>query len=149
MRQYIVAVFLAALTISSAFGSDREEILIIFNHGSSESDGSDCYGWFNPRPKWLRKLGRQRINGRKIVVRTPCTGREKGTFAKDQCEGTVWVCQRAKKIIKEILAKNWFESIDMIADGLGVKVVSYESTHDHILAAEDIDSISYAFFRTL
>lgn len=41
--------------------------------------------------------------------------------------------------LKEILAKNWFESIDMIADGLGVKVASYEATHDYILAAQDIE----------
>jgi len=42
--------------------------------------------------------------------------------------------------LKEMLAKNWYESIDMIAAGLGVEVVSYEMTHDYILANQDIDT---------
>lgn len=42
--------------------------------------------------------------------------------------------------LKEMLAKNWYESIDMIAVGLGAEVVSYEMTHDYILANQDIDT---------
>ena len=41
--------------------------------------------------------------------------------------------------LKDILAKNWYESIDMIATGLGVRVERYEVNHDYILAGEDIE----------
>lgn len=42
--------------------------------------------------------------------------------------------------LKEMLAKNWYESIDMIAAGLGVEVATYEMIHDYILANQDIDT---------
>jgi hypothetical protein len=42
--------------------------------------------------------------------------------------------------LKEMLAKNWYESIDMIAAGLGTEVTSYEMTHDYILANQDIET---------
>jgi len=42
--------------------------------------------------------------------------------------------------LKEVLAKNWYESIDMIAVGLGTEVVSYEVMHDYILANQDIET---------
>jgi hypothetical protein len=42
--------------------------------------------------------------------------------------------------LKEMLAKNWYESIDMIAVGLGVEVVSYGMAHDYILANRDIET---------
>jgi hypothetical protein len=40
----------------------------------------------------------------------------------------------------EHLAKSWYEPIDMIAEGLGSEVVSYEGTNDFILANQDIES---------
>jgi 4-hydroxy-tetrahydrodipicolinate reductase len=42
--------------------------------------------------------------------------------------------------IKELLAKSWYEPIDMIAEGLGTRIVSYEAKHDFILAAEPIET---------
>jgi len=42
--------------------------------------------------------------------------------------------------LKEMLAKSWYEPIDMIAAGLGSEVVSYEAKHDFILANQDIDT---------
>jgi hypothetical protein len=42
--------------------------------------------------------------------------------------------------LKQILAKNWYESIDMIAVGLGTEVTSYQVKHDYILANQDIDT---------
>ena len=42
--------------------------------------------------------------------------------------------------LKEMLAKSWYEPIDMIAEGLGSKVVDYRAEHDYILAAQDIDT---------
>lgn len=42
--------------------------------------------------------------------------------------------------LKAMLAKSWYEPIDMIAAGLGTRVVRYEARHDFILAAEPIDT---------
>ncbi len=42
--------------------------------------------------------------------------------------------------LKAMLAKSWYEPIDMIADGLGTHVVSYAAKHDFILAAEPIET---------
>ena len=42
--------------------------------------------------------------------------------------------------IKEMLQKSWNEPIDMIAEGLGTKVVTYEAEHDFILAKEPIET---------
>jgi 4-hydroxy-tetrahydrodipicolinate reductase len=42
--------------------------------------------------------------------------------------------------LKPILARSWYEPIDMIAEGLGSEVVSYEAKHDYILAAEPIET---------
>ena len=42
--------------------------------------------------------------------------------------------------LKEMLARSWYEPIDMIAAGLGSEVVSYEAEHDYILANQDIDT---------
>ena len=42
--------------------------------------------------------------------------------------------------IKEALARSWNEPIDMIAEGLGSEVVSYEAHHDFILANQPIET---------
>jgi hypothetical protein len=42
--------------------------------------------------------------------------------------------------IKDALAKSWNEPIDMIAEGLGSEVVSYEAHHDFILANQPIET---------
>ena len=42
--------------------------------------------------------------------------------------------------LKQMLAKSWNEPIDMIAEGLGTRVVSYEAVHDFILANQDIET---------
>ena len=39
-----------------------------------------------------------------------------------------------------MLAKSWYEPIDMIAEGLGSEVVSYEAKHDFILANQPIET---------
>jgi hypothetical protein len=41
--------------------------------------------------------------------------------------------------LKEMLAKNWFESMDMIAAGLGTEMVSYQAEHNYLLANQDIE----------
>ncbi|MAE94487.1 MAG: hypothetical protein CL910_07510 [Deltaproteobacteria bacterium] len=48
--------------------------------------------------------------------------------------------QAERSPIKAMLAKSWNEPIDMIAEGLGSEVVSYEAKHDYILAAEPIET---------
>ena len=42
--------------------------------------------------------------------------------------------------LKEMLARSWYEPIDMIAEGLGSKVVSYRAEHDFILANQPIET---------
>ena len=42
--------------------------------------------------------------------------------------------------IVAMLAKSWYEPIDMIAAGLGCEVVEYEAKHDFILANQDIET---------
>jgi 4-hydroxy-tetrahydrodipicolinate reductase len=42
--------------------------------------------------------------------------------------------------LKAMLAKSWNEPIDMIAEGLGTEIVSYDAKHDFILAAEPIET---------
>ena len=42
--------------------------------------------------------------------------------------------------LKEMLARSWYEPIDMIAAGLGSEVVSYEAKHDFILANQPIET---------
>ena len=42
--------------------------------------------------------------------------------------------------LKDMLAKNWFESIDMVAEGLGTRVTSYDVQHNYILANQDIET---------
>jgi len=42
--------------------------------------------------------------------------------------------------IKEMLKAFWYEPIEMIAEGLGAEVVSYEARHDFILANQDIET---------
>jgi len=42
--------------------------------------------------------------------------------------------------LKAMLAKSWYEPIDMIAAGLGSEVVSYEAEHDFILANQPIET---------
>lgn len=39
-----------------------------------------------------------------------------------------------------MLAKSWYEPIDMIAAGLGSQVVEYEASHEFILANQDIET---------
>ncbi|MBW2361099.1 MAG: hypothetical protein JRG84_09380 [Deltaproteobacteria bacterium] len=46
--------------------------------------------------------------------------------------------QAERNPVKVMLAKSWNEPIDMIAEGLGTEVVSYEAEHDYILANQDI-----------
>lgn len=41
---------------------------------------------------------------------------------------------------KEYLAKSWYEPIDMVAEGLGSEVVSYEAEHNYILANQPIET---------
>jgi len=48
--------------------------------------------------------------------------------------------QALRNPVKEMLAKSWNEPIDMIAEGLGTEVISYEAKHDYILANQDIDT---------
>ncbi|MBW2291846.1 MAG: hypothetical protein JRG89_09810 [Deltaproteobacteria bacterium] len=48
--------------------------------------------------------------------------------------------QAERNPVKEMLAKSWNEPIDMIAEGLGTEVISYEAEHDYILANQDIDT---------
>ena len=40
----------------------------------------------------------------------------------------------------EMLARAWYQTIDMIAAGLGTEVVSYEAKNNHILANQDIEA---------
>ncbi len=42
--------------------------------------------------------------------------------------------------IKHMLKSFWYEPIEMIADGLGSEVTSYEAKHDFILANQDIET---------
>jgi hypothetical protein len=42
--------------------------------------------------------------------------------------------------LKEMLARSWYEPIDMIAAGLGTEVISYEAKHDFILANQPIET---------
>jgi hypothetical protein len=42
--------------------------------------------------------------------------------------------------IKNALARSWNEPIDMIAEGLGSEVISYEAHHDFILANQPIET---------
>ncbi len=42
--------------------------------------------------------------------------------------------------LKEMLARSWYEPIDMIAAGLGSEIVSYEAKHDFILANQPIET---------
>jgi hypothetical protein len=42
--------------------------------------------------------------------------------------------------LKAMLAKAWHEPIDMIAEGLGTRVESYDAKHGFILAAEPIET---------
>ncbi|HUV10521.1 MAG TPA: hypothetical protein VMX12_06050 [Acidimicrobiia bacterium] len=42
--------------------------------------------------------------------------------------------------LKKMLAGSWNEPIDMIAEGLGTRVVEYEAEHDFILANQDIET---------
>jgi hypothetical protein len=42
--------------------------------------------------------------------------------------------------LKAMLAKSWYEPIDMIAAGLGSEIIEYEAKHDYLLAAQDIET---------
>ena len=42
--------------------------------------------------------------------------------------------------IKDALARSWNEPIDMIAEGLGSEIISYEAKHDFILANQPIET---------
>jgi len=42
--------------------------------------------------------------------------------------------------IKDALARSWSEPIEMIAEGLGSEVVSYQAKHDYILANQPIET---------
>ena len=42
--------------------------------------------------------------------------------------------------LKEMLARSWYEPIDMIAEGLGSEVVAYEAKHDFLLANQPIET---------
>lgn len=48
--------------------------------------------------------------------------------------------QAASNPFTEILASSWYQAIDMIAEGLGSEVVSYDRTHDFILANQPIEA---------
>lgn len=113
---HLVSAFVAValmVTVGSdvAFAAKRDEILIIFNHGSSKSDGRDCYSSpYNRRPMWLNDIDNKMISGLKVTVITPCTGYESGRFPTRNGCGSIWVCQRAEKIvdkIKEAIAEGY------------------------------------------
>lgn len=100
----VSAIIAAALLVTAgpdvAFAAKRDEILIIFNHGSSKSDGRDCYSSpYNRKPKWLKDIDNKMINGLKVKVITPCTGYESGSFPTRNGCGSIWVCERAEKIV--------------------------------------------------
>ncbi len=40
----------------------------------------------------------------------------------------------------EMLARSWYQTIDMLAEGLGCEVISYEAKHDFILANQPIET---------
>ncbi len=40
----------------------------------------------------------------------------------------------------EMLARSWYQTIDMLAEGLGCEVISYEPKHDFILANQPIET---------
>lgn len=42
--------------------------------------------------------------------------------------------------VKEMLKAFWYEPIEMIAEGLGSEVISYEARHNYILANQDIET---------
>ncbi len=42
--------------------------------------------------------------------------------------------------LKAMLARSWYEPIDMIAEGLGSEIVSYEAKHAFILANQPIET---------
>jgi hypothetical protein len=48
--------------------------------------------------------------------------------------------QASNNPLKQMLARSWNEPIDMIAEGLGSEVVSYEAEHHYILANQDIET---------
>jgi len=48
--------------------------------------------------------------------------------------------QATRNPIVAMLAKSWNEPIDMIAAGLGTRVIEYEAKHDFILANQDIET---------
>lgn len=48
--------------------------------------------------------------------------------------------EAVKNPFSEINARAWYQTIDMIAKGLGVEVISYEPKHDFILANQDIET---------
>ena len=48
--------------------------------------------------------------------------------------------QALRNPIKQALSRSWNEPIDMIAEGLGTRVISYEAEHDFILANQDIET---------
>jgi hypothetical protein len=48
--------------------------------------------------------------------------------------------EAANNPFAEMLAKSWYQPIDMIAAGLGSEIVSYEAKHDFILANQPIET---------
>ena len=48
--------------------------------------------------------------------------------------------QASHNPLKSMLARSWYQPIDMIAEGLGSQVASYEAKHDFILANQPIET---------
>ena len=100
-----MAVLLALFT-ETAIADTRDpqnEILFIFNHGSSAAEYFDCYlPLIQPPPGWVRKMAGSRVGHMKIRVETPCTGWVSGNFPTRRGCGALTVCRRANRIVKAI-----------------------------------------------
>ncbi len=103
---YLALIVCILVPNSRVNAEPKDDILIIFNHGSADGEGNDCYGrWFNlwPRwPRWLRDINGKEVIGKRIRVETPCSKTSRGTFATNKCVGNVWVCERTNEIIYAI-----------------------------------------------
>ena len=110
----LMAIALLSVSVQGGLAADRhtvtDEILILFNHGSSSGDRGDCYGLvFNPPPQWIRKLDGSTLDGKRVRVIYPCTitaangDSLKTDYPSDirGC-GDVWVCRRAARIVEMI-----------------------------------------------
>lgn len=120
-RANLILLFLTCVLVLTGLGNpgpalarsnSSNEILFIFNHGSStnvltevfnKNFGHDCYWLLNSRPHWVRHLDGKIIGGLRVRVETPCTGTVLGTsHDEDGCGGEIWVCKRIELILQTI-----------------------------------------------